>query len=256
LKISVVTGASSGLGREFVYLLDKKENLDEIWVIARREERLKALQNQVNTKLRILAYDLTENESFSKLSKLLKEENPEVKFLINAAGFGKIGSYKDISLEDCEKMIDLNCKAAMAVTQIMIPYMPKKSHILEICSTSAFQPFQFLNVYAASKAFLYRYSRALRVELFPKLITVTAVCPYWIRDTEFISKAKKTHNSTYIRNFPFSSSENTVAAWAMMDAKLGLPVSTPGPVCILHRISAKFIPHELMMGIWAIIRRI
>ncbi|MCI1960254.1 MAG: SDR family NAD(P)-dependent oxidoreductase [Clostridia bacterium] len=256
MKISIVTGASSGLGREFVYLLDKHENLDEIWVIARRENRLKELQEQSNTKIRVLAYDLTEKESFAKLSELLKEEKPEVAFLINAAGFGKIGSYKDISLEDSGKMIDLNCRAAVAVTQIVIPYMPKKSHILEICSTSAFQPFQFLDIYAATKAFLYRYSRALRVELFPRHISVTAVCPYWIRDTEFISTAKRTHNSSYIRNFPFSSKAKTIAVWAMSDAKLGLPVSTPGPVCILHRISAKFIPHELMMSIWALLRRI
>lgn len=256
LKVSIVTGASSGLGREFVYLLDNNEDLDEMWVIARRENRLKELQNRTSTNLRILTYDLCEKESFAKLSLLLKEEKPEVKFLINAAGFGKIGSFADISLEDCEKMIDLNCRAAVAVTNIVIPYMPPKSHILEICSTSAFQPFQYLNIYAASKSFLYRYSRALGVELFSKNISVTAVCPYWIKDTEFIDKAKRTHNSSYIRNFPFSSREKTVAAWAMFDSKLGLPVSTPGPICFLHRLAAKFIPSDIMMGLWAVIRRI
>ncbi len=127
---------------------------------------------------------------------------------------------------------------------------------MEICSTSGFQPFPHLNVYAASKAFLYRYSRALRFELFGKRVSVTAVCPYWIRDTEFIPTAKQTEGAGKIKDFPFASKKKTVAKWALHDARLGLPVSTPGPVCIIHRIVAKFIPSEAMMGLWELIRRI
>jgi len=256
MRISVVTGASSGLGREIVKLIDKREMLDEIWVIARREERLKALQNEVNTKLRILPYDLTEKEAYSKFSKLLKDEKPQIMFLVNAAGFGKIGGYSDISPDENAKMIDLNCRAAVLVTQEAIPYMPPKSHIMEVCSTAAFQPFPFLSVYAASKAFLYRYSRALRLELLKKQVSVTAVCPYWIKNTEFIGTAQKTRNSSYVRSFPFASTKETVALWAYADAKAGFAVSTPGPVCLMHRIAAKFIPSEIMMWLWEGIRRL
>ena len=256
MKIAIVTGASSGLGKEFVKILDRKECLNEIWVIARRENRLQELQIGCSTPLRILPLDLTEKESIRKVTALLKEENPEVEFLVNAAGMGKIGSYRELSLEDCETMIDLNCRAAVSMTQGVLPFMKKGSHILEICSTAAFQPFPYLNVYAASKAFLYRYSRALRVELFSRRISVTAICPYWVKDTEFIDTAKKTQNSSYIHSFPLASKEKTVVKWAFQDAKLGFAVSTPGPVCFLHRVTAKFIPHELMMGMWALIRRI
>ncbi|MCD8105558.1 MAG: SDR family NAD(P)-dependent oxidoreductase [Lachnospiraceae bacterium] len=255
-KIAIITGASSGLGREFARGLDEKEKLDEIWAIARREELLDELCSQVSTSLRPIPLDLTQKESFEVLHSLLQEEEPDVRYLINAAGFGKIGSWKDISLQDCDDMIDLNCRAAVDLTQLALPYMSKGTRILEICSTAAFQPFPYLNVYSASKAFLYRYSRALRIELFGEGIHVTAVCPYWIKDTEFIDTAKKTADSSYIRHFPLASREKTVVRHALIDAGLGVPVSTPGIVCTLHRIAAKFIPGEIMMGIWALLRRI
>lgn len=255
MKIAVVTGASSGLGQEFIRRLDA-EKFDEIWAVARRKERLEALGKEISTKLRVLPYDLTDRQSFRELSELLAAEKPCVQVLINAAGFGKIGSWSDISLGDCDNMIDLNCRAAVDMTQIALPYMPRGGRVLEICSTAAFQPLQFLSIYAATKSFLYRYSRALRLELLPRGIRVTAVCPYWIKDTEFIATAKKTGNSSYIRNFPLASRTRSVAAIALNDSRLGFAVSTPGIVCTLHRIVAKFIPSEIMMGLWELIRRV
>ena len=256
MNIAIVTGASSGLGGEFVRLLARDAALDEIWVIARREDRLRALQEGISTPLRALPLDLTEKSSIRELVSRLEEAQPLVRMLVNAAGFGKIGSDEDISLEDCENMIDLNCRAAVAVTHAVLSYMGPGDHIMQICSTAAFQPFQYLSIYAASKSFLYRYSRALRVELLSRRISVTAVCPYWIRDTEFIGTAQKTRNSTYVRRFPLASRQRNVARWAMSDTRLGLAVSTPGPICLIHRIVAKFIPSELMMGLWAILRRL
>lgn len=195
-------------------------------------------------------------ESFEVINALPGKEKPSVQYLINAAGFGKIGSWKDISLKDCSSMIDLNCKAAVTMTQLVLPYMGKSACILEICSTAAFQPLPYLGIYSATKSFLYRYSRSLRIELMGSGIHVTAVCLYWIRDTEFISNAQETGNSSFIRHFPLASRSRNVVKKSLTDAKLGLPVSTPGPVCTIHRVAAKFIPGELMMGIWEFIRRI
>lgn len=255
-SIALVTGASSGLGAEFVRQLDRKKTLDEIWVIARRRQRLEALQNQVCTPLRILDWDLTDLHTVEMLSQLLATETPVIRILVNAAGFGKIGSYRDISLTDCNDMIHLNCRAAVDMIQLSIPYMAKGSRILTLCSTSAFQPFPYLNIYAATKAFLYRYSRALRVELLGTGIHVTAVCPYWIKDTEFIPIARRTANSSYIRGFPLASHRKRIVTLALSDSRLNLPVSTPGVICMIHRIVAKFIPHSVMMGMWAGLRRL
>ena len=257
-KIAIITGASSGLGQEFVRQIDAdpEESFDEIWIVARRRDRLEALQESVRVPIRAIPLDLTLPASIDQISSLLAEENPFVGLLINAAGFGKIGSYQDISRIDIDRMIDLNCRAAVDMTQAVLPFMGSGSRVLEICSTAGFQPFQYLNVYAATKAFLYRYSRALRVEVMPRGISVTAVCPYWITDTEFIGTARKTQDSTYIRHFPFSTKRASVVSHALYDSKAGFAVSTPGVVCTLHRFFSKICPDTVMMGIWDLIRRI
>lgn len=254
MKIAIVTGASKGLGAEFVKLLDK-EQLDEIWVTARSKAKLEELKNICETPLRVLPYDLTKNTSFEGLRQLLEEEKPSVAFLINAAGLGKIGSYADISLRDCISMIDLNCRAAVLLTQLILPFMPEKGHILEICSTAAFQPLPYFNLYAASKAFLYHYSRGLNFELAKRKITVTAVCPYWIKDTDFIAAAKKTGNSFYIKNFVFGSYAKNIASKALRDAKQNHAVCTPGLICTLHHFVCKFLPYGFLMVMWNLLRR-
>lgn len=254
-KIAVITGASSGLGRQFARQI-RREKIDELWIIARREDRLKEVAEEIPVPVRTLPLDLTKQERLDDLAELLKNEAPDVRILINAAGLGKIGNYKEVSVQDSLNMIDLNCRAAVAVTEACIPYMAKGARILEICSTAAFQPLPSLNVYAASKAFLLRYSRALRWELFGRGILVTAVCPYWVRDTEFIPTAKDTKNGRAVRHFPFASTSQRVVRRALRDSRLGLAVSTPGPICLLHRITAKFIPHCIMIAGWEGLRRL
>lgn len=273
-KIAVITGASSGLGREFVRQLDEERtSIEEIWVIARREERLVRLQDEVQTPLRIFSYDLTAADTIDRLRAILEDDQPDIRLLINAAGMGKIGRTDEMSLAQINRMIDLNCRAAVDMTQICLPYMHEDAHIMEICSIAAFQPVQYMNVYAASKAFLYRYSRALRIELLPKNIYVTAVCPYWIKDTEFIpsaegkeeaagSSSEKPEEETaaekpaYFRSFPFASSCQTVAATALAHTRLGLAVCTPGLISFLDRLFGKVLSSDLMMGVIALIRRI
>lgn len=256
MTIAIVTGASSGLGREFVRQLADEGSCSEIWVIARRKERLTALAGECPVPVRILPLDLTEEQQIADFADLLAQEQPLVSVLVNAAGFGKMGDYRQVSREDVDAIIDLNCRAAVDVTLITLPYMRQGSRIIEISSTSAFQPFPGLNVYAASKAFLLRFSRALRWELLGSGIHVTAVCPYWVKDTEFISIAKESGNSKAIRHFPFASRCHSVVHWALRDSRLNLAVSTPGPICFLHRIVAKFVPHCFMMAIWEGLRRL
>lgn len=258
VKIIIVTGASSGLGQEYVKQLDRRdaEENDEFWLIARRQDRLRNLSNIIKHKIRYFAYDLTDRQNIDSFAAVLKAEKPVVKMIINAAGFGRIGSYADISLDDTDKMIDLNCRAAVGMTQITIPYMVRGSRIVEICSSSAYMPIPYLSVYASSKAFMLSYSRALSRELLPSGIIVTAVCPYWVKDTEFISKAEKTGKNTYIKGFPFASDSAAVVSRSLTDVRLGLHVSTPGPVCTLQRIFSRFFSADGLMLIWDFIRKI
>lgn len=255
MKIGIITGASSGLGREFVIQVSQKRELDEIWVIARRKERLEELRSLVKTPLRILALDLTKPESMQEIEALLQQENPEVQILVNAAGFAKFGTCWDLTLEEVDGMIDLNCKAAVNLTKICLPHMSRGSHILEICSAAAFQPLPGINVYAASKAFLLSYTRSLRWELIGHGITATAVCPLWIK-TDFIAVGQDTKNGKTVKHFFLPAKPSHVVACALFDNSLGLPVSTYGPLGIVHRFLAKFIPHFITIPAWELLRRI
>ena len=246
MKIAIVTGASNGLGREYARLLDG-EQMDEIWLVARREKLLLELEKELAASVRIFPCDLTQDASIQQLADCLAREKPDLRYLVNAAGFGKIGSEMDISLTDIQHMLDLNCKAALAMTHISIPYMGKGSHILQICSCSAFQPIPYLNAYAATKSFLLHYSRALAVELEPQGISVAAICPYWVKDTEFIGIAKQTSNSSYIRSFPLAGSQKKIAEKSFRAAKRGENVITPDAVSTLHRILTSVLPHSLLM---------
>lgn len=256
MKIAIVTGASSGLGKEFVFQLEKMDlDLDEIWILARRMDRLIEIQNTCNLPIKPVCIDLCDTNQMDCLEREINLIKPDIKILINAAGMGKIGNYKTISRKEADWMIDLNCKAAIDMTYICLPYMKENSHILQICSTSAFQPLPYLNVYAASKSFLYSFSRALRIECKKDKIHVCAICPYWIKDTEFIQNAKQNQGNE-IHSFLFASKTKNVVKRALYDAFHGFGVFTPGPVCTMHRFFSKFIPYSIMMRIWNLIRKI
>jgi short-subunit dehydrogenase len=199
--------------------------------------------------------DLTDRRNIDELTRLLEMEKPEIRVLVCAAGCGFIGKTTALSLEDNDTMINLNCRAAVDVTTAAFPWLTSGSRILEICSTAGFQPIPALNIYAASKAFLQSYTKTLHYELLTSGIHVTAVCPYWIWDTEFIAKAQKVDRNAY-RHFPLASRARTVVHWALLDSRLNLWVSTPGPICFLHRFFAKFVPHFIMVPLMDLLRRI
>ena len=191
--------------------------------------------------------DLTDPGNLKWFEETLKKENDRsssfsVSVLLNCAGFGKFGTSSEIGRIEEGRMIDVNDKAAVNMTDLLIPYMRPGSRIGQICSVAAFQPIPGFNAYAASKALLYSYSRALRVELLKHGISVTAVCPYWIKDTEFIEVAagKK-------RNLPLASRSDFIIRLSLWDIRHNHALSTPGVVCTLDRIFAGLIPDEVMV---------
>ena len=245
MKIALVTGASSGLGREFVRQIAEQGKVEEIWAIARRRDRLEALQSISAGPIRVLALDLTRPGDMEYLRNTLQDELPDIRILVNAAGMGRMGPMVDIPAKDNDAMIDLNCRAAVDVTDAAFPYLHPGSQILEICSTAGFQPIPGLNVYAATKAFLLSYTQTLHYELSPAGIHVTAVCPYWVKDTEFIGIAEKGGHG--FRHYPLASRSQDVVRRALRDSALNLRVSTPGLVCTLHRAAAKVTPNLLCL---------
>ena len=138
MRIAVVTGASSGIGREFCRQLDKENDFDEMWVVARREDRLASLSKELKCRVRPVSMDLTSPDSFEKYKALLEEHKPDVAVLVNASGFGKFGKYTDVSPEDEANMIDLNCRAVVLMTRATLPYMREGGQIYQLCSVAAY----------------------------------------------------------------------------------------------------------------------
>ena len=247
MKIAVITGASSGMGREFVLRLAKEKKLDEIWVIARRLERLQSLQDLVpDVRVRPLAMDLTREDSLAECKTLLAAENPDVSVLVNASGFGKFGVFEDIELSEQLNMIDLNDKAYVAMTYLTLPYMRAGGEIYQLDSLSSFQPVPYITVYGATKAFVLSFSRALNVELKKRKIRCMAVCPGWVK-TEFFDRAVRDDTITYYNRF-FTPEQ--VVTRALRDMKKGKDVSVCGASVRAQVRLTKLLPHRLVMKIW------
>lgn len=246
MNIAVITGASSGMGREFVYALDQSEKLDEIWVIARRKEKLEELKSECSTPIRVLPLDLSQAESFHLYENMLKETAPVIRFLINAAGFGLFGSFVEMDLTRQLDSIWLNASALTAFCHMSIPYMQEGSHIINLASNSSWQPVPYINVYGATKAYVMSFSRALGVELKNRKIHVMAVAPGWIK-TEFFDHAIHDDTITYFDRF---YTAKQVITKAMKDLKKKKAVSILGLPVQMQVLAVKFLPVSLIMKIW------
>lgn len=249
MNIAIVTGASSGMGREFVRQLGGYVSVDEIWAVARRASALETLKAEASVPVRPIVLDLLEASSFTELEALLESEKPNVRLLVNAAGFGKFGAYQKVPAEDDCRMIDLNCKALLLMTRLCVPYMQPGSHILELDSLSAFQPVPYITTYAATKAFVLSYSRALNQELKSRGIRVMAVSPGWVK-TEFFDHATKTSN-TAVTYYNIMYEAKDVVATAIHDLyRTRKDLSVHGAPVRWQVRGVKLLPHSLVMKIW------
>lgn len=246
MNIAIITGASSGMGREFVYAVDKAYTLDEIWVIARREERLQELAQQCRTTIRPLPLDLLDRTAFTALSDLLSQVQPNVQLLINAAGFGLFGTFTEMNMDGQLDIISLNAGALTAVTHLCLPYMGEDSAIVNLASNSSWQPVPYINVYGASKAYVMSFSRALSMELRERRIHVMAVAPGWIK-TEFFDRA--VHDGTIQYYDRFYTAEQVVDK-AMRDLKKRKAVSILGFPVRLQVAAVKHLPVSMVMKTW------
>ena len=249
MNIAVVTGASSGMGKEFVLQLPQYVTVDEIWVIARREDALNALKAQCSLPVRPVVLDLCQDSAFEAYQALLEVEKPNVRLLVNAAGFGKFGSFQNIPMADELRMIDLNCKALVAMTRLTLPYMSKGSHILQLDSLSAFQPVPYITTYGATNSFVLSYSRAMNAELKGSGIRMMAMNPGWVK-TEFFNHAFQT-SANEVQYFDRLYEAKDVVATGLRDLyKSKKDVSIHGlPVRNQVRL-VKLLPHSIVMKVW------
>ena len=248
MKVAVITGASSGIGREFaVQIARKYGKLDEIWLIARRKELMKELENHLRVPVRIFAMDLSDDSDLHQFQEYLEEYKPDIKILINSSGFGKIGRIDSQDVIEQGSMIDVNCRALTIFTGICLPYISSHSRIINIASAAAFSPQPNFAVYAATKAYVLSYSRALNVELKERQITVTCVCPGPV-DTEFFNVAGDSEGSTFKKNFRVPADK--VVTQAIKDAALGNELSIYGIAMKMAKGATKVLPQKAIMSVF------
>lgn len=246
MRIAIVTGASSGMGREFVKLIDRTlRSIDEIWVIARRIERLEELAEETEIPLVPFDLDLEEPDSIYIVEQALKEKNPQVKMLINCAGFGKIGDCEEVSMDMALGMVNVNCRALTAMTYAVIPYMAENSRIIQLASSAAFLPQPRFAVYAATKSYVLSFSRALNEELKSRNIAVTAVCPGPVK-TEFFDIAEETGEVALYKKLVMADPVKVVEQ-AFEDSLKRKSVSVYGMPMKAFSVLCKLFPHEWIL---------
>ena len=246
MRIALVTGATSGLGRAFLEEWRKRGLwFDEVWLVARHADRLEAVAAELPWQTRCLAIDLSLADERAMLAEALAEAAPQVHYVVNAAGYGKIGPVATIDPAEQVGMVDLNCAALVDVTQQVIPYLMRGSVIFEVASVAAFLPQPNFAVYAATKAFVHSFSRALNAELKRSGAQVVSVCPNPMA-TAFFERAGGT--PSLFKRFFFEKPE-VVAHIAMENAAKHRDVSVSCGSGRLLRVVGKCLPHRAVLCI-------
>lgn len=235
MNIAIITGASSGMGMEFARQIDSQLcKTDEIWLLARRRELMDELARSMRIKTRTISIDITDEKELKRFAEVLEISAPKITMLVNCAGVGCHGEFYEQNDEEISAMLRLNVMALTRLTKICLPYMRKGSKVVQFSSGAAFVPQAGFAVYAASKSYVYSFSRALRKEIKVRGVGVTTVCPGPV-DTPFLERAygDMSHMSKLKRLTMVSAS--CVVSRAIEDCKRGRAVSVCGlPMQVLY----------------------
>ncbi len=171
----LITGASSGIGREFAKILSKKGY--DLVLVARDKEKLEDVKKELSTNIEIVCLDL----SISENCKMLYNNYPDMDLLINNAGFGDCGNFSSTSLDKELSMISTNITAYHILTKLYLINMKKKNsgHILNVASIAGFMPGPLMSTYYATKAYIVRLSEGIREELKKEKssVKISILCP-------------------------------------------------------------------------------
>ena len=181
MKVTLITGASSGIGEAFARrLAAEKHNLV---LVARSEEKLRTLCDELKARdgvsANFIAIDLIDHEADERLFRETESHGLEVDWLINNAGFGSAGDFATLDLERELEIINLNVCALAALTHRYLQKMRerKSGTIINVSSAAGFQPLPFMATYAATKAFVTSFTEAIAEENRPFGIHIMALCP-------------------------------------------------------------------------------
>ncbi len=247
MKIAIVTGASSGMGKEFVRrLVHSRDSYEEIWLIARRKDRLKAIEKHFpGQKFRLLPLDLSDRDQIDLLEESLLKLKPDLSLFVHCAGFGVMGNISRLPREDQADMVDINCRSVVELSCLLLPFMTAGGRMIYMASASAFLPQPGFAVYAASKAFVLSFVRSLRAEERGRGLKITAVCPGAVK-TEFFDRALEYEDLPVYKKLVMADPARVVKK-ALADNEKNREVSVYGPAIKATRLFAKLVPHRVIL---------
>lgn len=247
MKIALLTGASSGLGKEFAKKIHTVfPEIDEVWCVARRLDRLESLKNEVkDVKIVPVPADITNTDEIKAVFDRVKDKDAEISLLINNAGCGFHGAFSASSLEEQERCMNLNVVAMTRFTRLALSFMPRGARVLITSSIASFVPNANMAVYSASKAYATFFSRALNEELRASRSSATTVCPAPM-NTEFLTVGHVKGNSKTFERLPYCDVEK-VALGALKAAKNRKAVYTPRAFYKFYRILVRILPDWLLV---------
>ena len=245
MQIAIITGASSGFGKVFFEkVLERYPQLNEYWVIARSENKLKELAEQhPQQKVRVVPLDLADTHSMETFEKLLDEQKPDIRVLINNAGYDKPGLFREMKLADIYSLMNLNVMGTTMMSRLCLPYMDKGSYQIITGSIGSFAPLPWRAVYSASKAYVRFFARALHEEERKRSVNIMLLSPGKM-DTEMFHQNSKDSGNMSIQ--PYLNLDK-VTMKAMQKAERGCAAYTPMAFYKLYRLLAKIVPSAIMV---------
>lgn len=254
MNVIIITGASSGIGREFVRQMDQGfQNIDEFWLVARSRDKLQEIAASLRHRARVFVMDVTKDAQLERLEDTVREKNAVVRILVNCAGYGLMGKFKTQNREEALGMIRLNCEALTNITHRMLPYMRRNSRIIQLASSAAFLPQVDFAVYAASKAYVLSFSRALGEELRREEIYVTSVCPGPV-NTPFFDKAERYGTTLEIKKYVMVKVERVVKK-ALRDSYHKKTKSVCSLPIQIFDLGSKLLPHDELLKLTTFIKK-
>ena len=245
MKRTLITGASTGLGKEIakLYALDN----NDLILVARNENKLNEVKDEIlqlaNVKCDIVVADLSIKEEWEKVYNYTKDKGYFVNNLVNNAGFGDRTDFLEMDINFQIKMTEVNCNSALYLTRMFLPPMVEhnEGHIINVASIAAFMPGPFMATYHATKGYLLLLGEAISYELRKTKVKLLTLCPGPF-NSEFVSKA---HNDyTFKKIKPIEASE--VAKYGYKKSLQGKSVAIVGFKNKLTVFATRFAPRSFV----------
>ena len=244
MPTAVITGASTGIGRDLAVLCGKAGY--DLAVVARTRKPLEDLAAETGRRVTVIALDLSKPGAPGELFDALRGEDVEI--LINNAAFGLRGFFHELDTGEQMQMVELNITALTHLTRLFLPGMVArgKGYVMNVASTAAFQPGPLMAVYYASKAYVLSLSEALYNELKGTGVSVTTLCP-GPTATEFQKRAKM-ENTAMVKSGPMMAS-STVARLGFAGMLNRKPVVVTGAINSTLAFLTRFAPRQMAASI-------